>query len=230
MYKETFKLIKMSNLNPKHKKAIIFTSIAILIIITFIIWEKPIENSFNSLLETAKEEKLRSALVLFSFLSLDILLPIPSSIASTLCGSILGFFYGFLTSFMAMNVSCAIGYILGRFFEKTSKRFISDKETEQLKNNTKNEFFFILAMRPIPVLAEASLIYAGTQHYRASTVTYSSLLSNASISAVYALIGTIGDATDSMIPAFVAVILLSAICMFIQHISNKTRKNRVSNI
>jgi len=86
-----------------------------------------------------------------ALLTLDVLLPIPSSIVGTLLGARLGFFYGFLSTFSGLLVGHVVGFSLGRLWPA---RFAP--ETAHTPTG-----IAVFLSRPVPVFAEAVAIAAG---------------------------------------------------------------------
>ena len=203
------------NIFSKNKSEIIkFSLISLIIIITFLIWGNQINALFDNFLEKAEEAENHRLVrnILFFTLASDILLPVPSSLASTLCGYYLGFLEGFLVSFMAMNISSFIGYFIGRFFFIFAIKLIKQKEIYQLDRSSTNKgICWILALRPVPVLAEASILYAGIKKLPIKTVAWGLLLGNATVSAIYALLGTYTSDDAGIAVAFIGVIIVSGL-------------------
>ncbi len=204
----------MSFFSTYKREIIKFSLISFIIIITFLLWGNQINELFDKFLEQAKQEQNRGLVrnILFFTLASDILLPVPSSLASTLCGHYLGFWEGFFVSFMAMNISSFIGYFIGRFFTSIAMKLINKKEIEDLeKGNAHKGACWILAMRPVPVLAEASVLYAGIKKLPIKGVAWGLLLGNATVSAIYALLGTYTSNDAGVAGAFIGVIIVSGI-------------------
>ncbi len=88
-------------------------------------------------------------------LTLDILLPIPSSIVGTILGARLGFWSGFLFTWGGLIVGNLVGFSIARF---ASTRFQS--WLPSFPKSTTQAIVFL--SRPVPVLAEAVALAAGT--------------------------------------------------------------------
>ena len=216
----------MSFFSTYKREIIKFSLISFIIIITFLLWGNQINELFDKFLEQAKEEQNQGLVrnILFFTLASDILLPIPSSLASTLCGHYLGFWEGFLVSFMAMNISSFIGYFIGRFCTSIAMKLIKQKEIQQLDNSSMNKgACWILAMRPVPVLAEASVLYAGIKKLPIKSVAWGLLLGNATVSAIYALLGTYPSNDAGVAAAFIGVIIVSGIFWLLAKRLSRTR-------
>ncbi|MGI5868468.1 MAG: VTT domain-containing protein [Kiritimatiellia bacterium] len=196
------------------RSVLLFLFVSALIIIPFLIWGDAITDWFDRQMLHAAGHPVRSAAVLFGLLASDILLPVPSSLASTCCGMALGLGWGFVVSFLAMNTSAAIGYLLGRFCTGWAAKAIGERDMAALKRFIgANARWWLLLLRPVPVLAEASVLFAGIARLPPRRATVELLLGNAVVSAVYAAVGAWGRTADSMLPAFAATLAVSGICM-----------------
>lgn len=190
-------------------------AVGALILVPFVLFGEPIEAWFNAI--SAPEADTRRALLgwaLFGLLALDVLLPIPSSLASTLCGIVFGLWGGFWISFAAMTVSAALGYALGVLCSDWARRAIGERENALL-----HAFFqrygtpILIALRTVPVLAEASTLFAGIGRLSPCRAAWPLLLGNAVVSLIYAWVGALGHSADAMIPAFLGSLALSALLL-----------------
>ena len=180
------------------------------IIVPFLIFGEHIEEWTKSTLAAAEEHSLVVGLLLGGLLASDILLPVPSSIVSSACGLLLGFPTGAAISFAGMVISCTAGYYLafgpGRFL---AKRLLGDGEMKKLERlSDRFGDWVIVITRPVPVLAEASVLFAGMGRMKASRFFLMSTVSNAVISVVYAAIGHFSAELDSFLLAGAASILI----------------------
>jgi uncharacterized membrane protein YdjX (TVP38/TMEM64 family) len=186
------------------------TIILTAIVLPFIIFGAQIETWSKAALTTADEHSLTVALLLGGLLASDILLPVPSSIVSTACGLLLGFTIGTMVSFIGMVISCTAGYYLalgpGRFL---AQRLLGDKEIDKLGrlSDRFGDWVIVLA-RPVPVLAEASVLFAGMGKMKPSRFFLMSTVSNLVISATYAAIGHFSAEISSFLLAGAASILI----------------------
>lgn len=184
------------------------------ILIPFFLFETEI-NAWADGFKTAPEgTRLLTGTLLFLTLAGDIVLPAPSSLLNTLCGMLFGLTKGFLLAFMAMNVSALIGFWLGYCCAPRAKRLIGEKESAAL------EFFFtrygapvLIALRTVPVLAEASVLFAGLSRLSWRRAAACLIPGNAVVAFVYAWVGALGESTDSMLPAFGTSLAVSALIL-----------------
>jgi uncharacterized membrane protein YdjX (TVP38/TMEM64 family) len=109
-----------------------------------------------------------------------------------------------------MTVSCIAGYVLARWLGETFvQRYVGDREMQRLDamNRRFGDWLIVLA-RPVPVLAEASIIFAGFAKMPAAKCATLCSLSNLGVSAVYAAVGASSVARQTFLPALAASVLL----------------------
>ncbi len=121
-----------------------------------------------------------------------------------------------------MTISCALGYLLGRFGRTAVRqRLLSDHDLTRLESlYRRTGDWLIVVTRAVPVLAEASVIFAGMGRMPLKRFFGLSLLSNAGISLVYALTGSLTSGAVSFFAAFAGAILLPLAAMLIMHHRN----------
>lgn len=214
--------------NAKNFKSMAIWAILItIVLIPFFIFEESVNNRINVLVSENGGNTFALAAILFAVLASDIFLPVPSCLLSAMCGAFLGPVLGFIVSFAAMSVSGVIGFFIGSTASSLARRLISDNE-KSLKSNAKSGPFMLFILRPVPVLAECSCVYAGLKRYNFTKCLVWLSVGNAVISAVYAVIGHFGRANDSFVPAFAAVVVLSGIGFLFGKTSNGKIKPKVS--
>lgn len=86
-----------------------------------------------------------------ALLSLDIVLPLPSSIIGTLLGARLGLVPGFFTILIGLMAGQILGYFIGRVVLKRAASELPEVPT----------LLFVFLTRPVPILAEAMAVAAG---------------------------------------------------------------------
>ena len=194
----------------------LLVGVCVVIIVPFILWEEPIEAFFQVFGALEGQARWLSAAILFGALALDIFLPVPSSLVSTLFGMLLGVGWGWLGSFLAMNVSAAIGYWLGARGSALARRALGEAESALLTGFfARRGPMALVALRAVPVLAEASCLFAGMARAPVGKSALALLLGNAAVSLMYALVGAWGREVDAMLPAFGASLLLSGVLMLL---------------
>lgn len=126
-----------------------------------------------------------------ALLASDVLLPVPSSLVSIGAGAMLGFAGGMVASTAGMTLGCAVGYWVGqRGARRPAERLLGGGEIAKLERvQARWGEWMVLVMRPVPVLAEASVVFAGMGAMRYSRFLLMTTIANAAISAVYAWMG-----------------------------------------
>lgn len=206
--------------NAKNFKSMAIWAILItIVLIPFFIFEESVNSWINVLISENSGNTFALAAILFAVLASDIFLPVPSCLLSAMCGAFLGPVLGFIVSFAAMSVSGVIGFFIGSTASSLAHKLISDNE-KSLESNAKSGPFMLFILRPVPVLAECSCVYAGLRRYNFTKCVVWLSVGNAVISAVYAVIGHFGRANDSFVPAFAAVVVLSGIGFLFGKTSN----------
>jgi uncharacterized membrane protein YdjX (TVP38/TMEM64 family) len=143
-------------------------------------------------------------------LAVDVLLPIPSSIVGTSAGYLLGIAAGATASFAGMTLGCLVGYVLGaRAGTAALKRMVTAEQRAQLEASAARQGDWVLAVsRPVPVLAEASVIMAGAARMPFRRFFLVTGLANLGISLVYATAGALSATVGTFFLALAAALAL----------------------
>lgn len=175
-----------------------------LVLVPFAIWGGAIENWTAGFIDGARSRPVIAAAVLGGLLAADILLPVPSSLVSTACGMLLGFLPGLLVSVAGMTVSSFAGYAIGRWGGRGLLAHSVGGEDLARFDEWNRRFgdWAVVACRPVPVLAEASVLVAGAARVPAGRYVAMVSLSNLAVSAVYAAAGAWSANVNSFLLAF----------------------------
>jgi uncharacterized membrane protein YdjX (TVP38/TMEM64 family) len=153
-------------------------------------------------------------LAIAALLGGDVFLPVPSSVVSAAAGVLLGFWKGALAVWTGMNVSCLIGYVLGARSSRLAGRFVgvaSLARASALAERFGN--VAIVVCRPIPVLAEATVILAGVVKAPPGRVFALSAAANLGVAAGYAAIGAYAMRMDSFLLAFAGSLAVPGVAL-----------------
>lgn len=144
-------LAPMSGRDGRWKRVagVLFMAVLVPIVPFAIIGELPGERW----LQASAADVLQFGVTGAVLLTLDVLLPIPSSIVGTMLGGRLGFAVGFGFAFTGLCAGQLIGYALGCL---APARWASELPTAPT-------LLVVFVSRPIPVLAEAIAIGAGVE-------------------------------------------------------------------
>ncbi|MBN1877445.1 MAG: VTT domain-containing protein [Anaerolineae bacterium] len=199
--------------------SLLVSMILALILVPFLLFGEQIEMWTHNFVEATSQQPLKVALVLGGLLGGDILLPVPSSLASTAAGFALGFLRGMLTSWIGMTVSCLLGFWVGaKFGRPFAGRLVGDAEIVRLEQlHQRFGDWVIIVSRPVPVLAEASILLAGIGKMHFGRFLFLTFLSNLGISAVYATVGAFSSNMNSFLLAFFGAILVPGLAMLLMN-------------
>ncbi len=205
--------------SPVVRWSILVVAVLAVILVPFMLFGGQIEVWTENFIETMSEQKGIVVLVLGGLLASDIFVPVPSSLVSTAAGLILKFVPGMLTSWAGMTISCLIGFWVGhRFGRPAAERFVGVAELNRLeKLSQQYGDWAILISRPVPMLAEASVLFAGISQMSWWRFVLLSTLSNLGISAVYAFVGAFSASANSFLLAFFGAILIPGLAMWLMN-------------
>jgi len=142
-------------------------------------------------------------------LSVDILLPVPSSGVSTYAGGTLGFAWGTAASWLGMTLGAAIGFSLARLLGRRFAERFGGADVARLEEvATRYGDAALVITRPLPILAEACVLLTGITRLSWRRFLPPVLLSNLAISATYAAFGAYFSERDALPAAVIASVLL----------------------
>jgi len=184
-----------------------------LIIIPFLIFETQFE-ALGAWLAEGHASGWLSATTIAGLLALDVFLPVPSSIVSTGAGVLLGFWRGAAVIWLGMTIGCAIGYAFGAKAAGAARRLVGeDGVTRANQIMDRHGNWALVVCRPIPVLAESSIVFAGLVRSPLRPFVWMTTLSNLGIALAYAAVGAFSMETQSFLLTFAAAIALPGIAM-----------------
>jgi len=129
--------------------------------------------------------------VCVALLAADIVLPVPSSIVSAAAGMWWGLWQGALLSLAGMQLGSWAGYAIGARSTGV-RRWIGDAAAARLdRAYARHGDWMVMTLRPVPVLAEASAVFAGFGRMPPGRYTAMSLAANACVSLAYAGAGAL---------------------------------------
>lgn len=162
----------------------------------------------------------RLAVMVVAVLAMDVFLPVPSSVVSTLAGAQLGIVAGTAASWLGMTLGAVIAFAIARLGGRPLAGRLSAEETltalDELVRGYRTAL--VVLFRPLPILAEASVLLVGTTSMTWGAFLLSVSASNVAVSLPYAFFGYL--ARDSgWLPA-VTVLVLSVpllLALLIRH-------------
>ena len=185
------------------------------IIIPFLLFEKQFE-ALGAWLAAGHASGWTSASIIAGLLALDVFLPVPSSIVSTGAGVLLGFWRGMAVIWVGMIVGCAIGYAFGARAAGAARKLVgADSLLKAGQVMDRYGSWALVVCRPIPVLAESSIVFAGLVRAPVMPFVWLTTLSNLGIAVAYAAVGAFSMKTESFLWTFAGAIALPGIAMLI---------------
>ncbi|MET7694674.1 VTT domain-containing protein [Streptomyces sp. NPDC005483] len=174
---------------------------------------------FDALASLAAEHRLSTPLavtVIAGLLALDVFLPVPSSVVSAAAGVLLGFWWGTTVIWAGMTVSCALGYVVGARSASLTRRLVGEAGLARAADRARRHGLVALALcRPVPVLAEASVVLAGTTRVRPGRFLLVCAWSNLGVAVVYAGVGAWSVSVNSFALAFLAAMAFPGLALLV---------------
>ena len=186
------------------------------ILIPFFLWDGAILAFVRTTFDSAANRWFIAAVV-FGLLASDLFLPVPSSFVGTGAGLALGFSAGLAASWAGMMVCCLAGYWLGaKAGPAVVRRYVGDTELATMQNIwPRFGAWTVIVCRPVPMLAEVSVVAAGLAGMPVRQFLLLTALSNLGISAVYAAVGALAFQSSSFLLAFAGALVLPGIAMLL---------------
>ena len=170
----------------------LFLIVSAAVLVPFFLYGEKMDSWFKSFVECDRVNLFVVAAVLFLLLASDIVLPVPSCLVGVSCGYFLGPAFGFAVCFLSMSASAAAGYAIGYYFSGYAEKIAGEEDFAFLKRlHERYGSFLLLTLRSVPVLAEASVLFAGATKHSIPDFIFQVSLGNAIISVVYVATGVL---------------------------------------
>ena len=190
-----------------------------LVLIPFFLFE----GQFNALaarIVQSDTSRMVSGAGIVALLALDVFLPVPSSIVATAAGVLLGLWKGTLVVWAGLMIGCLLGYAVGKKGTGAARWMVgADSLTRAESLMRRYGELAIVLCRPVPVLAEASVIFAGLVGAPFGRFVLLSALSNLGIALGYAAFGAFSMRIDSFLAAFLGALILPGVAILIARLT-----------
>ena len=189
-------------------------------------WLEPAIESLAT--STAAMQPWQSASVVIFGLAIDIFLPVPSSVLLTFAGQSLGAWQGTLVGWVGLNLSAAIGLWASRKFGPwVIERFSSTGAVEDVQQlNQWSVWWTLIACRPLPILAEASVLLAGVNRVPLIQFWPPVLLANLIIAVAYSWLGEFSAENNWFVSAVIVSMVLPVMFVALRHLWKRSREKR----
>ena len=188
-----------------------------MVLVPFFLFEQQFD-AFAEYVTRSDTSRWLVASAVFSLLALDVFLPVPSSIVSTASGVLLGFTTGTAVVWGGMMAGSLLGYAVGSRGSGAARRLVGVDGIERAAQLVKRYGdLTIVLCRPVPVLAEASVVFAGVVRANYSRFLRLTATSNLGIAAGYAAVGAYSRRLDSysFLIAFLGALLLPGVFILV---------------
>ena len=171
------------------KLALVLFSVLAIIVLPFLVagWylEPTIESFVSS--DWLNQRPGIAALATIGLLIADLFLPVPSSVVCTMAGSVLGLGLGLLVCWMGLNLGAAGGYYLASVLRP---RVLNERQNlafaEYSSNIERVGPWYLVACRAIPIMAEASVMFAGLS--KMSSIRFWPAVAGANLGVAFAFV------------------------------------------
>lgn len=130
------------------------------------------------------------AWIVVALLAVDIVVPVPSSVVAAFAGVTFGAWVGSLLVFVGLSLSCALGYLLASSVRAgmQRRRWGASALRSATSVRVRHSAFAIVAARPIPLLAEATVVVAALTPMRRITFVGSCCAGNLVVTLIFAVL------------------------------------------
>ncbi len=186
------------------------------IIVPFMIWGEALDSLAPQMLQR-QDARWYIAVLGAALLMVDVLLPVPSSIVSALLCVLLGPLHGSLAIMVGMMAGFACGYLLGRMLPAdTLRRWVGAALWDSVRDKAaRQSTAWIVVSRPVPVLAEAVSILAGSLRVRWQSAMLAAALSSAVVASCFGATAAVGLTNGSFWLSFGASVALASAAWFV---------------
>ena len=199
--------------------ALLWTILIGLVLVPFFLFE-PQFNAIAVRITQSGASRSLAAAGIFALLALDVFLPVPSSIVSTAAGVLLGLLQGAAVVWGGMMAGCLLGYVVGVRATGLARWIVGAENLERAEGLMRRYGnLAIVFCRPVPVLAEASVIFAGIVRVPFGRFGWLTATSNLGIALGYAAFGAFSMRLDSFLVAFVGALLLPGIILGVSRLT-----------
>ena len=198
-----------------------------LIVVPFVVAEGAVFDASRKLL-AAPAGRASIASVAIVMLATDLFLPIPSSFVAAGAVTALGGTLGAIVIWLGLTAAALLGYVLGRFGgTRLAQRVVGRAELERASHlHRRFGALVVIVCRGVPVLAEASTVFAGALGMRFWKFLLVASFSNLGLSLAYASFSALGTGVLAVLAPFALGIALPALALALVGRLERTRRAR----
>lgn len=191
---------------------ILAAGLLLLILAPFLVIEDSISRTVGKLLSSANERPMLSMALVVGLISVDVFLPVPSSLVSVFAGAVFGWATGTVVIWVGMTLGGLGAYGLGfSAGYAVAVRIVGQDELRRASKLFQGAGPLGLVLtRGVPVLAEAGTLAAGAARMPFLRFLVWMSFGNLAVAAAYAGIGSRANSSSSLLLIFVACAALPA--------------------
>lgn len=214
-----------SRLSSRLKLGLGLAAVMAIIIVPFLVWGAELDRLAPELL-TGSDSRLLVAGVGAMLLAIDVALPIPSSVVSAMLCLLAGPLLGAAAILIGMLGSFVCGYSVGRLVPRDSlRRWVGADLWDSVSDRAAHSGnIWIMASRPVPVLAEATSIISGSLGVPFRPALFAALVSSAGVACCYGTAAIVGLSSGGFWLAFGTSVLLACLLWVL----SRTWRTRIS--
>lgn len=163
-------------------------------VLGFLFLESPLLDMlswFNQNLRAVPFAQAVIVLLLIALLAFDIVLPVPSSVVALTAVIWLGTFVGAGVIFLGLCLGCILGYALGAGWCRIIFTLPTSQDYKRAKKITSLPVALaLLGFRPVPILAEISVLAAGLAGYSLKAFLLLTSAANVVLTLGYVFLGS----------------------------------------
>lgn len=181
------------------------------ILVPFALWGDALDQATPGWLGRPQGMVLLAALGI-ALLIADVLLPIPSSVVGMALCWTLGPLWGGASMALGLTLSFAFGYALGRLApEHRIRQWVGAPLWDSVRERARHQaLWWIVAARPLPLLAEMSALLAGVWRVPPGRALAMAALSSCIVAALYAASAWLGLSQPGVVITLLATLALPA--------------------
>ena len=174
-------------------------------IVPFVLFGSSLEQQISGWFHESLSPAAVAALVV-AVLAVDVFLPVPSSFVSTFAAGVLGFPLATAASWLGLTAGAVLAFAIARWLGRPAALWFSGRADLDRVDRLSQRYgpLVLILARPVPVLAEASVLLLGTTRLSWRWFLLPVALANLAVAAVYSALGS----TASMPVALAASIAL----------------------
>lgn len=178
---------------PWLRMGAVVLTLMLCVLVPFALWGDALDRAAPTWLATTDSLVWLAALGI-ALLIADVVLPIPSSVVGMALCWALGPFWGGMSMALGLTLSFALGYALGRLVpEQRLRQWVGPELWDRVRHRAHRQtLWWIVASRPLPLLAEMSALLAGVWRVSAGPALLIAAVSSGAVAALYAASAWLG--------------------------------------